>query len=93
METCTRGSGTAMDIDLQTPGGVRRSTSVQESVGDGVVGKLPTFPHFLRNVRYSAGMSSKNGYPTTSRIGVFDPLRRVVEKGGEDVEKVGEVCG
>jgi len=38
-------------------------------------------------------MSSKNGYPTTSRIGVFAPLRRVVEKGGEDVEKVGEVCG
>jgi len=38
-------------------------------------------------------MSSKNGYPTTSRIGVFDLLRRVVEKGGEDVEKVGEVCG
>lgn len=63
-------------------------------VGSGIGGKsmmgiLPTFPHFPRNVRYPAGMSSKNGYPTIPEIGVFDHSIGDVENGGEDVEKVG----
>ncbi len=57
-------------------------------MGNSVVGKLPTFPHFPRNVRYSAGMSSKNGYPTIPVIGLFSLFFKVVEESGEVVGKM-----
>lgn len=70
------------------PQGVRTTDISSGIVGNSVVGKLPTFPHFPRNVRYSAGMSSKSGYPPTLVIGLFSLFLTFVVMGGEEVGKM-----